>query len=279
MEFPVQLSFSSNAFRSHSLRETIGILSGLGYRALEIMADIPHAYPPRMSAVEIDALRDSLRQHQMRVANINAFTLQAQGDTWNPSWIDPNPERRRQRIEHTRHCIDLAVRLGAPHISTEPGGPLPPGMSVPTALDLFRRGLLDIEAQARAAGVRVLIEPEPGLLIETGEQFVSFMVGLDAEVFGLNFDIGHFFCAGEDPAQAIVGLRQWIHHFHLEDIAANRAHQHLVPGEGAIDFRQVFAAMDAIDYRGHVTVELYTCADRPAEAAERSMRHLRHLLH
>jgi sugar phosphate isomerase/epimerase len=275
----MQLSFSSNAFRNHSLRETIGILSGLGYRALEVMADIPHAYPPQLVAAEIEALREALRRHHMRVANINAFTMNAQGDTWNPSWIDPNPARRQQRIEHTRHCIELAVQLGAPHISTEPGGPLPPGMHVQTALDLFRSGLLAVEDQARAAGVRVLIEPEPGLLIETGEQFASFMAGLDPQVFGLNFDIGHFFCCGEDPAQAIVRLQQWIHHFYLEDISASRAHQHLVPGEGAIDFRRVFAAINAIGYRGHVTVELYTCADRPAEAAERSMRHLRRLLH
>jgi sugar phosphate isomerase/epimerase len=276
---PVNLSFSSNAFRSHSLRETIGILSGLGYRALEIMADIPHAYPPQLATSELDLLRDALRRHHMQVANINAFTLQAQGDTWNPSWIDPDPARRQQRLEHTRRCIDLAVQLGAPHISTEPGGPLPPGMDVQAALELFRSGLLAVEAQARAARVRVLIEPEPGLLIETGEQFASFMADLDPQVFGLNFDIGHFFCCGADPAEAIVTLRPWIHHFHLEDIAASRVHQHLVPGEGAIDFRRVFAAMKAIDYRGHVTVELYTCANWPAEAAERSMRHLRHLMH
>jgi sugar phosphate isomerase/epimerase len=275
----MNLSFSSNAFRSHSLRETIGILSGLGYRALEIMADIPHAYPPQLASAEIVSLRETLRRHHMQVANINAFTLRAQGDTWNPSWIDPNPARRQQRVEHTRNCIELAVQLGAPHISTEPGGPLPPGMPAQAALELFRSGLLSVEAQARAAGVRVLIEPEPELLIETGEQFASFITDLDPEVFGLNFDIGHFFCCGEDPAKAIVRLRRWIHHFHLEDIPASRAHHHLVPGEGAIDFRRIFAAMHAIDYRGHVTVELYTCADRPAEAAERSMRHLRHLLH
>lgn len=275
----MNFSFSSNAFRSHSLRETIGILSGLGYRALEVMADIPHAYPPRLAGAELDLLRETLRRHQMRVANINAFTLNAQGDTWHPSWIDPEPARRAQRIEHTRHCIDLAAQLGAPHISTEPGGPLPPGMSAAAALDLFHAGLLAVEAQARKAGVRVLIEPEPGLLIETGAQFVSFMADLNPEIFGLNFDIGHFFCAGEDPAEAIVRLRPWIHHFHLEDIPADRAHRHLVPGEGAIDFRRVFAAINAIDYCGHVTIELYTCADRPAEAAERSLRHLRQLLH
>jgi sugar phosphate isomerase/epimerase len=275
----VNLSFSSNAFRAHSLRETIGILSGLGYRALEIMADIPHAYPPQLAACQIESLRETLNRHHMQVANINAFTLHAQGDTWHPSWIDPDSGRRQQRIDHTRRCIDLAVQLGAPHISTEPGGPLPPGMHGETALEIFRDGLLAVEEQARRGGVRVLIEPEPGLLIETGDQFASFMAGLDPRVFGLNFDIGHFFCCGEDPARSILLLRQWIHHFHLEDIPATRVHQHLVPGEGVIDFRRVFAAMQAIDYRGHVTVELYTCADRPAEAAERSIRHLRHLLH
>ena len=41
--------------------------------------------------------------------------------------------------------------------------------------------------------------------------------------------------------------------FILEDIGANRVHQHLTPGKGAIDFRSIFAACrrDRVSGVGH----------------------------
>lgn len=272
----MRLSFSSNAFRSHSLPETIGILAPLGYEGIEIMADTPHAYPPRLSTGEIAEIRDALGRHGMEVANVNAFTLHAEGDTYNPSWIDRDPAKRGRRIEHTRRCIELAAALGAKSVSTEPGGPLPVSDRA-QALELFRQGLAEVEECAKEAGVMVLIEPEPGLLIEKSRQFLDFYSTLDPEVYGLNFDIGHFFCVGEDPAQLVREMKGATRHFHLEDIDASRRHFHLIPGEGVIPFGEVVAAIEEIGYDGFVTVELYTYEDRPAEAAEKALRFLQGL--
>ena len=53
---------------------------------------------------------------------------------------------------------------------------------------------------------------------------------------GLNFDIGHAYCVGEDPQDWVGRMAPHTRHYHLEDIAATRMHQHLIPGRGAIDF-------------------------------------------
>ena len=75
---------------------------------------------------------------------------------------------------------------------------------------------------------------------------------------GLNFDIGHFFCVGEDPAELVYRLADFIGHIHLADIADNRIHNHLIPGEGAINLRAVLKAISDIGYDGFITVESYT---------------------
>lgn len=273
----MKLAFSANAFRRHSLADTIAVLADLGYAGIEIMADIPHAYPPQLTSRDVDAIAALLARHRLAVANINAFMLWAVGDTWHPSWIEADEEARRIRIEHTRNCIRLAADLGAATISTEPGGPLN-GMERGAALELFRQGLDQVAAEAARAGVRVLIEPEPDLLIETSDQFVEFFRQLDPAVFGLNFDIGHFYCVGEDPALLVSRLASVARHYHLEDIAASRKHHHLMPGEGAIDLTAVLRAITASGYDGFVTVELYPYEDRPAETAAHSLAVLRRLL-
>lgn len=266
-------SFSSNAFRRYSLTETIAVLAQIGYQGIEIMADRPHAYPPDLSDAQLAEIRRCLADHRLQVANINAFMLHAEGDTWHPSWIETDPRQRQRRIDHTRRCIDLAAAVGSPTISTEPGGPLG-GVLPDTAKQWFREGLVAIEDHARQAGVRVLIEPEPGLLIENSRQFADFYKDLDQEVFGLNFDIGHFYCVGEDPAATVRRLASFTGHYHLEDIASDRVHHHLLPGTGAIDLYGVLQAITEEKYDGFVTVELYPYEDDPVETAHRAFAYL-----
>ena len=268
-----KFAFSANAFRRYTLLETIGILAGLGYEGIEIMADVPHAFPPHLSDGDFAAIRHGLSRHHLYVSNINAFMLHAIGDTWRPSWIERDATLRARRVEHTSNCIDLADKVGAKTISTEPGGPLD-GMSPEEATQLFLEGLRAVENKARDKGVRVLIEPEPGLLIESSSQFRQLFEELDPEVFGLNFDVGHFYCVGEDPVGLVWELKQLTHHFHLEDISPSRQHYHLMLGEGAIDIHGVLKAILDTGYDGFVTVELYPYEDKPVDAAGRALRYL-----
>jgi sugar phosphate isomerase/epimerase len=270
----VKFAFSSNAFLRNDLLEAIRVIASTGYEGIEIMADVPHAYPPHLTGRDIQDIRAALQDHGLGISNINAFMHHADGDTYHPSWIEKDPALRAKRVDYTMRCIDLAVQLGARNISTEPGGPLE-GMSREEGLRLYKEGLKAVEQDARAAGIRILIEPEPGLLIENSRQFRELFEDLDPAVFGLNFDVGHFFCVHEIPSDLIRAMKDVIHHFHLEDIPPSRAHHHLMLGEGAIDLSEVLHTISEIGYRGYVTVELYTYSDTAADAAQQAFLYLR----
>ncbi|MEW6112307.1 MAG: sugar phosphate isomerase/epimerase family protein [Thermodesulfobacteriota bacterium] len=269
----MKFAFSSNGFLRHNLVDTIRIISGSGYQGIEIMADIPHAYPLHLTDANIREIRTALSDHGLQVSNLNAFMHHADGDTYHPSWIEDDPALRAKRVDYTLRCIDLAAQLGAPNISTEPGGPLH-GMTREQGLDLFKEGLRQVEARAREAGIRILIEPEPGLLIENSRQFLELFQGLDPAAFGLNFDVGHFYCVNEDLPQLIHGMKGIAHHFHLEDIPPSRAHHHLMLGEGAIDLPEVLNTIRDTGYAGFVTVELYTYVHSAPDAARDAFRYL-----
>jgi sugar phosphate isomerase/epimerase len=95
------------------------------------------------------------------------------------------------------------------------------------------------------------------LPLENSTEFLDFIKNVDSDYVKLNFDIGHFYCVMEDPGNLVYRLADYIEHFHLADIATNRVHHHLIPGQGSIDFRSVFKAIIEIGYKGFVTVELY----------------------
>ena len=204
----MKLAYSSNAYRNFSIEETIRRIADLGYTGLELLADTPHAWPAGMLPERKKAIRDCLEQHELAIANVNGFMMNAVNDPrhpyWHPSWIEPDPHYRAVRREHTMRVLALAKELGAASIQTEPGGPLPAGQSWHAAAALFREEFMPCVEMAERLNVLLLIEPEPGLLLERFEQYLEFVDRIDSPWVGLNFDIGHAYCVGEAPEQWIT---------------------------------------------------------------------------
>ena len=267
----MQLAFSTNAYLNHSFADAVTRLAGIGYRGVEIMADVPHAWPAYLLPEQKTAIRDSLTRNKLAISNINSFMMHAVNDPrqkyWHPSWIEPDSHYRQIRIDHTMRSLTLAKELGAKQITTEPGGPLE-GRSWTQCLKLFVEMLKPVVEHAEKEGVLLLVEPEPDLLIETADQYLEFVQHIQSPNLGLNFDIGHFYCVKDEPAPTVRKLKKHIRHVHLEDIAATRVHHHMIPGEGAIDFGPVLTALKEIGYTDWVTIELYTCHENPDHAAK-----------
>lgn len=275
----MKFAYSSNAYRQFTLEETCRRIAQIGFQGLELLADVPHAWPAGLLPVQKAHIRECLAENHLEISNINAFMMNATADTrqtfWYPSWLEPYAPYRALRREHTLRCLDLAAELGAKNIQTEPGGPLPEGMTWKQGADLFYEELMPCVERAEKVGVGLLIEPEPMLLIEKMEQYLEFVSRIDSPAVGLNFDIGHAFCVGDDVVEWIPRLASSTRHYHIEDISAQRVHHHLIPGEGAIDFAPILAAIERTAYDGWVTVELYPYLENPDQAGRQALEFLR----
>jgi sugar phosphate isomerase/epimerase len=263
----MKLAYSSNAYMNFTLEEAAERIAALGYGGLELLADVPHAWPAGLLDARKEEIRRCLDRHGLAIANMNAFMMNAVGDPrqpyWHPSWIEPHADYRAIRREHTLRALALAAELGAPSIQTEPGGPLQEGRSWNNAAATFYDELMPCVEMAEKLQVSLLIEPEPGLLIETFEQYLEFVARIDSPAVGLNFDIGHAFCMGQEPQEWIARMASHTRHYHIEDIASSRVHAHLIPGRGAIDFRATLREIAKTGYDGWVTVELYPYIEDP----------------
>jgi sugar phosphate isomerase/epimerase len=278
----MRLAFSTNAYLKHPFDEAASRIASLGYEGLELLADVPHAWPAGLLDVQKRGILRAMERSRLAFSNINSFMMNAVNDRrqpyWYPSFIEPEPHYRQVRIDHTHRALDLCAELGAPHITTEPGGPLAPGQPRQEAIDLFVEVLKPLAQHAHDRGVLLLIEPEPELLLETTDQYLEVAERLNAPSIGLNFDVGHAFCVREDLPRAIAKLAPHTRHYHFEDIAATRVHHHLVPGTGAIDFAAVVSAIRATGYDGWLTVELYPFLDDPDAAARQAIEVMRPLV-
>jgi sugar phosphate isomerase/epimerase len=277
----MKLAFSTNAFLQFRLEDALDQIAEIGYRGVEILADVPHAWPSGLLARQKEAIRRALDRHGLAISNVNAFMMNAVADPRQPyvypAWTEPYAPYRAIRREHTKRALHLAREIGAPNITTEPGGPVFAGQTWPQAASLFYEELMPCVELAEKLEVRILVEPEPELLVETFDQFLELAGRINSPWLGLNFDIGHAYCVGQDPQDWVVPMAPHTRHYHLEDIAATRVHKHLIPGHGAIDLKATLAAIRATAYQGWLTVELYPYIDQPQQAARAAFDYLHSL--
>ena len=120
------------------------------------MADVPHAWPAGLLDGPKRAILAAMERHGLAFSNVNAFMMNAIDDHrqpyWYPSFIEPDEGYRRVRIDHTRRALSLCAELGAPHITTEPGGPIAPGQTRQEAIDLFVEVLKPLAEHAEKVG-------------------------------------------------------------------------------------------------------------------------------
>ncbi len=136
-------------------------------------------------------------------------------------------------------------------------------------------GLRPVLEYAEANDVTLGFEPEPGMFIDTFARFAELDARLDHPRLQLTVDIGHVHCLEPGPIGGYI--RDWaarIVNVHVEDMKRG-VHDHLMFGEGTVDFADALGALRDVGYQGGLHVELSRHSHMAVEAVRRSAIFLR----
>ena len=218
--------------------------------------------------------RTELETRGLRVRNVQlGFPFLLGPVAHSPGLSSLDPFGRRLRIEAALTAARIAAALGSPYITVTTGLPERAG-DFAVQEKLFFNSLSEIVSR-RPRKVKVAIEQEPEHVIHRTDQLLFLCRSFEGEVFS-NFDVGHSAVVGESPADAVRALRPYLSNIHLEDIKG-RVHRHLMFGDGDIDFRALFKALNEIHYQGDLTPDLYPFKDEPVKALGTSAEFLRRM--
>jgi sugar phosphate isomerase/epimerase len=274
----MKLAFSTNAYTRFTLLEALRGIKRAGFSGVEILADVPHAYPDAITQPRISYVVQELETLELAVSNVNVncsfgYWKDAPPEAYfEPGLISPNPMHRADRTRLILKAIDFAKAIGAENVSITSGRMLG-GMPPDRAAAQFAESIKPILDHAETVGVNVGIECEPGLFLEYVSELREWIDRLNHPRFGANLDIGHCQVIGESIPEAVRLLGDRIWNLHVEDIPG-RKHYHVIPGEGTLDWNALRDALEGIRYGRYLTVELYTHAADPQTAAEKSFEFL-----
>jgi sugar phosphate isomerase/epimerase len=274
----MKLAFSTNAFTRYSLGDAIAAIREAGYAGVEILADVPHAYPEQIDAAFTTTVVRAVEKAGLQVSNVNCncsfgYWKDAPPEPYfEPSLISPNKAHRDDRARLIVRTLDFARDIGARNISITSGRTLG-AMTPARAAEMFRSEILPILDHADRNNVNLGIECEPGLFLEWAEELAHWIGQLNHPRFGANLDIGHSQVLGESVPSVVKLLGDRIWNLHVEDIPG-RKHYHMIPGDGTLDWVGLRDALWDIKYDRFATVELYTHTADPHTAARRSYEFL-----
>jgi sugar phosphate isomerase/epimerase len=272
------LGYNTNGLAHHHPLDAIALLAELGYQGVGLTID--HALLSPFSddwQCDADEIFAALARYELRsVIETGARYLLDPRIKHEPTLMSPDLGRRMIRVEFLLWCIDIAAELGSDAVSFW-SGIVRDQPSEPQAFARLVESLKPILHHAAERNVTLAFEPEPGMFIDTMGRYEQLLSQLNAPHFKLTLDLGHLHCQGETPiADYLRRFAPHLANIHIEDMRRG-VHEHLMFGEGEMEFPPIFAALREIDYQGGVYVELSRHSHEGPEAASRAMKFLRPL--
>ena len=262
------LGYNTNGMAHHDLFDAVRLLAEIGYRGVAITIDHGVLSPyEKGSKRQLIELKKLLRDLGLRsVVETGARFLLDSRVKHEPTLVSADP---RRRIEFYKFAVDCAAELGSDCVSLWSGA-VRDGISRDEAEKRLSQGLRNVFDYAAGQGVVIAMEPEPGMLIDSTKRFEDFLKQIDAPHLRLTLDIGHLHCQGETPiAEVIRRFQARLVNVHVDDMKSG-VHEHLMFGEGEINFPPALAALAESGYTGGLYVELNRHSHEAAEAAKKA---------
>ncbi len=268
----LRFAYNTNGAANHRLADAVAIVAEAGYDGVALTLDhhhldpMEHGWERRTEALA----RDLSARNLGSVIETGARFLLDPRRKHEPTLL--SAEGRERRVAFLRRAVDVAAMLGSEAVSFWAGVPRP-GVSPEQARAWLRDGLVQVLGHADQRGVVAALEPEPGMLVETVDDWSELRHDLPG--LKLALDLGHCLVTGERaPPDAAREFAPDLGTVTIEDMRRGE-HVHLPFGEGEMPVTECLEALEGIGFRGLVCVELSRESHRADTMVGRSLDFLR----
>lgn len=268
----MRFAFNTNGAANHRLDDALNLIADAGYDGVALTLDIHHLDP---FAPDFPGRRRALaaRLKELRLGAVietGARFLLDPRAKHEPTLLTADPDGRARRIDFLTRALEVAADTGADAMSFWAGVPKP-GVALTDARAWLEQGATEIARRAEQLGTVAALEPEPGMLIETLDDWA----GVNIPGLRLALDTGHCIVTGErDPAAAVREFATHLGTVSIEDMKRG-IHIHLPFGEGDMDVPGVLRALRDIEFDRLVCVELSRESHRADAMIPASLAYLR----
>jgi sugar phosphate isomerase/epimerase len=254
-----QLGVLLDGFRT-DVRTALGLAAKAGAQGVQIYSTRGDMAPENLTAGKRRELLDLVKSHGLVISALC-------GDLGGGGFT--KPERNAEKIARSKLILDLAKDLETDvvttHIGVVPGDPSHPRYGI------MQEACGALAEYADSVEAHFAIETGP----ETSAVLKGFLDSLGSRGVAVNLDPANLvMVTGDDPAGAVITLKDYIVHTHAKDgrqiyfldpdIVYGMVESHIVTGPsfeevplgaGQVDWDKYLDALRGIGYKGFLTVE------------------------
>ena len=242
------------------VKTALALAEQVGVKGVQIYATEGETAPENLTPAKRRKLLDMVKSHGLAVSALC-------GDLGSGGFA--RAEANAAKIERSKRILDLAKDLETnvvtTHVGVIPEDPAHPRYPV------LQAACGALAEYADSLGAHFAIETGP----ETAKTLKVFLDSLHSKGVSVNLDPANFvMVTGDDPAAAVVTLKDYIVHTHAKDgvrhyyrdpeevygmveshIVTSPSYEEVPLGKGSVDWDAYLAALRGIGYRGFLTIE------------------------
>lgn len=217
----IQLSYSTFGLTNLSFLDAIEATAKAGYAGVELSFHRDQFNPFNLDNDDLDAVKRQLTRSGITAACVatasHFFNPQRPHE---PSLMTLERAGRTRRIDLIKRGIGVARHLGVNLVSFGSGFRRDDHVRNPSIdprellVDSIRECLREIRDDE---DITLLIEPEPGMVIETMDQALSLIDAVGDRRFALHIDICHAYCSETDYLAALAEAAPHARYLHISD--------------------------------------------------------------
>lgn len=217
----IQLSYSTFGLTSLSLPDAIDAVARAGYAGVELSFHRDQFNPFNITRDDLDAVK-----RRLDAAGIAAACVATASHFFNPqrphepSLMTLDVAGRKRRIDLVKRGIRVARHLGVTLVTFGSGFRRDDHVRSPSVdprkilVDSIHECLRELRD---SEDITLLIEPEPGMVIETLDQGLELIDAVGDPRFALHIDICHAYCSDVDYLGALSRAAPRARYLHISD--------------------------------------------------------------
>ncbi len=217
----IQLSYSTFGLTNLTFLDAIQAVDRAGYPGIELAFHRDQFNPFEIADDDLDAVKRTLGRLNVRAACVaTASHFFTPSRPHEPSLMSVDLAGRKRRIDLIKRGIRVARKLGVPLVTFGSGFIRDEHLNNPSIdphellVDSIHQCLKEIRP---GEDITLLIEPEPGMHIETLEQGIRLVKEVNSPHFQLHLDLCHNYCSEQNYLGALAKAAPYTRFLHVSD--------------------------------------------------------------
>ena len=216
-----KLSYSTFGLTNLEFLDAIDVVDKAGYPGIELSFHRDQFNPFELTDEYLAKIKqrfETTRVKPVCVATASHFFMPSRPHE--PSMMSIDLAGRKRRINLVKRGIEVARKLEVPLVTFGSGFIRDEHIANPSIsprellIDSIRECLREIR---EGEDITLLIEPEPGMFIETLDQGIDLVNEVNSSNFKLHLDLCHNYCSENDYISALAKAAPYARYLHVSD--------------------------------------------------------------